>query len=191
MSLCSNNSHTVSREWRELLIDPFPSGPLMKKLLVALLVASAAGSVMAQQQAPYATIKSVEGLVTVTSNNQLTNATANMALPQGADVLSTSSGKATVEFASGCTVTVQGGQSLQIQETACTAFLAANPGAAGATGMATSTKVLLGAAGLGLLYDRTRGGGAAGTGAIVELPATPGAPTVTTPTPVSRPLSGS
>lgn len=166
----------------------------MKKLLVAVLVASAAGSVMAQQQAPYATIKSVEGLVTVTSNNQLTNATANMTLPQGADVLSTSSGKATVEFASGCTVTVQGGQSLQIQETACTAFLAANPGAAGAgaTGMATSTKVLLGAAGLGLLYDRTRGGGgAAGNGATVAFPATPGPVTVTTPTPPRRPVSGS
>lgn len=166
----------------------------MKKLLVAMLVASAAGSVMAQQQpAPYATIKSVEGLVTVTSNNQLTNATANMTLPQGADVLSTSSGKATVQFASGCTVTIQGGQTLQIQETACTAFLAANPGAAGAgaTGMATSTKVLLGAAGLGLLYDQTRGGGAGGNGATVVLPTTPGTPaTVTTPTPPRRPVSG-
>lgn len=165
----------------------------MKKLLVAMLVASAAGSVMAQQQkpAPYATIKSVEGLVTVTSNNQLTNATANMTLAQGADVLSTTSGKATVEFASGCTVTVQGGQTLKIQETACTAFLAANPGAAGATGMATSTKVLLSAAGLGLLYDQTRGGGN-GNGATVVLPTTPGTPaTVTPPTPPRRPVSGS
>lgn len=165
----------------------------MKKLLVTFLVASAAGSVMAQQQAPYATVKSVEGLVTVTSNNQLTNATANMALPQGADMLSTSSSKATVQFASGCTVTIQGGQSLQIQETACTAFLAANPGAAGVTGMATSTKVLLGAGGLGVLYDRTRGGGAAGPGAVAALPTAPGTPPVTTPAPpsVSRPVSGS
>jgi hypothetical protein len=163
----------------------------MKNTLLALVVATSAGAAVAQQQ-PYATIKSVEGLVTVTSNNQLTNATANMQLQQGAQVLSTSSGKATVQFASGCSVTIQGGQSLQIQETACTAFLAANPaaGAGAAGGMATPTKWLLGAAGLGLLYDQTRGGG---NGATVVLPETPGTPTVVTPAPapIRRPVSGS
>ena len=69
----------------------------MKTSLVALVVASAA-SIAVAQQAPYAVIKSVEGLVTVTSNNQLTNASANMPLQQGAEVLSTSNGKATIQF---------------------------------------------------------------------------------------------
>lgn len=163
--------------------------------LVALVAVAAAGAAFAQQQ-PYATIKSVEGLVTVTSNNQLTNASANMPLPQGAQLLSTTSGKATVQFASGCTVTVQGGQSLQIQETACTAFLAANPGAAGAgaAGLSAPTQWALGALGLGLLYDQTRG---RGNGATVVAPVTPGPPTVTPPTPTpggppgGPPVSGS
>jgi hypothetical protein len=165
----------------------------MKTSFVALVVAAAAGAAFAQQQ-PYATIKSVEGLVTVTSNNQLTNASANMPLPQGSQVLSTSSGKATVQFASGCTVTIQGGQTLQIQETACTAFLAANPGAAGAggaAGLSAPAQWALGAVGLGLLYDQTRGRGN-GNGATVVLPVTPGPPTVTPPTPPGRPpVSGS
>ena len=168
----------------------------MKTSLVALVVAASASAAVAQQQ-PYATVKSVEGLVTVTSNNQLTNASANMPLPQGAQLLSTSSGKATVQFASGCTVTVQGGQSLQIQESACTAFLAANPGAAGAgtaTGLSTPAQWALGAAGLGLLYDQTRG---RGNGATVVAPVTPGPPTVVPPTPTpggppgGPPVSGS
>lgn len=152
----------------------------MKTSLVALVVASVAGSAMAQQ-APYATIKSVEGLVTVTANNQLTNASANMPLPQGAEVLSTSTSKVTIQFASGCTVTISGGQSLAIQESACTAFLAANPGAGagagGGAGMSTTTKLLIGAAGLGLLYDQTRGSN------------TTPAPTVVLPTPAPAPAA--
>ncbi|MCB2018556.1 MAG: hypothetical protein KDF54_13765, partial [Hydrogenophaga sp.] len=106
----------------------------MKSTIFAMVIAAASGATWAQQQ-PYATVKSVEGLVTVTTNNQLTNATANMSLTQGSQVLSTASGKATVRFASGCTVTVQGGQALKIEETACTAFLASNPGAGAGAGM--------------------------------------------------------
>lgn len=162
----------------------------MKKTLLALLIASAAGTVLAQQApAPYATIKSVEGLVTVTSGNQLSNATANMPLQQGAQVLSTSSGTATVVFGSGCTVTVQPGQSLLIQETACTAFLAQGGGAAATPGLFTPTNLVLGAAGLGLLYDQTRGGG--GPGAVVIQPAEPGPPVVVLPPAANPPISGS
>jgi hypothetical protein len=168
----------------------FSQDTSMKYTLLVIVAATAASGAWAQQQ-PYATIKSVEGLVTVTSGNQLTNATSNMPLQQGAQVLSTSSGKATVQFASGCTAVIQGGQSLQVQETACTAFVASNPAPA-AGGMSTPTKWLLGAAGLGLLYDQTRGNGN-GNGAVVVLPVTPGPPTVTTPPQAAnpRPVSGS
>lgn len=169
----------------------------MKPSLVALFVASAAGSALAQQ-APYATIKSVEGLVTVTTNNQLTNAASNMQLPQGAQVLSTTTGKATIQFASGCSVTIQGGQSLDIQETACTAFLAANPGAAGAGagGVSGTTKLLAGAVGLGLLYNQTRGGNNTTPTVVLPAPApspapVAGTPAVAAPAPVPvPPISG-
>jgi len=155
----------------------------MKTPLLALLLATSAGLALAQQD-PYATVKSVEGLVTVTSGNQLSNATANMALPQGAQVLSTASGKATVVFASGCTVTVNPGQTLLIEETACTAFLAANPPAAAGLGGITTTQMVVGAAGLGVLYEGTR---SRGRGAVVVLPPEPGPPTVTVPPVVVRP----
>ncbi len=162
----------------------------MKSPLFALLLATSAGLALAQQGA-YATITAVEGLVTVTSGNQLSNATANMALPQGAQVLSTASGKATVVFASGCTVTLNPGQMLQIEETACTAFLAANPPAAGGFGI-SGTQAAIGAAGLGVLYETTR---SRGRGAVVVLPPEPGPPTVTPPAVIppvvpAPPLSG-
>jgi len=162
----------------------------MKTPLLALLLATSASLALAQQD-PYATVKSVEGLVTVTSGNQLSNATANMALPQGAQVLSTASGKATVVFASGCTVTVNPGQTLLIEETACTNFLAANPPGSTVAGI-SGTQMLVGAAGLGLLYEATRG---RGRGAVVVLPPEPGPPTVTPPAVIppvvpAPPLSG-
>lgn len=171
----------------------------MKTSLVALVVASAASTAFAQQ-APYAVIKSVEGLVTVTTNNQLTNASANMPLQQGAEVLSTSSGKATIQFSSGCTVTIQGGQSLPVSETACTQFLAANPGAgagagAGGAGLSTPTKLLIGAAGLGVLYNQTRGGTTTPAPAPAVVPPTPApapAPAAAAPAPApTPPISGS
>jgi hypothetical protein len=158
----------------------------MKKALLGLLIASTSGAVFAQQ-VPYATVKSVEGLVTVTSGNLFTNATANMALLQGAQVLSTSSGTATVVFASGCTVTVRPGQSLLVQETACTALLAQGSGAV-APDIFTPTNMLLGAVGLGLLYDQTRG---RGQGAVVIPPSEPGPPVVVLPPVANRPVSGS
>ncbi|MFP8781193.1 hypothetical protein [Hydrogenophaga sp. RWCD_12] len=167
----------------------------MKTSLVALVVASAA-SIAVAQQAPYAVIKSVEGLVTVTSNNQLTNASANMPLQQGAEVLSTSNGKATIQFASGCTVTIQGGQSLPVSEAACTQFLAANPGAgagAGGAGLSTPTKLLIGAAGLGVLYNQTRGGTtpAPAPAVVPPTPAPAPAPAAAAPAPApTPPISG-
>ncbi|MEZ5645289.1 MAG: hypothetical protein R3E94_13565 [Burkholderiaceae bacterium] len=156
----------------------------MKTPLIALLLASSAGLVLAQSPAKdgaYATVKSVEGLVTVTSGNQLSNATLDMPLPKGAQIMSTTTGKATVVFANGCRATIEAGQSLLIEETACAAYLASNSGAgAGAASLSTGTKVAIGAAGLGVLYQATRGRGR-GNGAVVVLPPEPGVPTVTPP----------
>lgn len=128
----------------------------MKKILLAFLVSSAGLPAMAQQ-GPYATINAVEGLVTVTSGNELSNATSGMTLPRGAQVLSTSSGKATIVFANGCSATVQPGQTLLIDEAACAVFVA-QAGAPGATGggLLTPTNLAIGALGLGVLYNQTR-----------------------------------
>jgi hypothetical protein len=135
------------------------SGNFMKHTLLALFIASAAGASMAQQGA-YATIKSVEGLVTITSGNQLSNATKDMPLPRGAQVLSTSSGVATVVFSNGCEVTLKPGQSLLIEETACAIFLAQGGGAVAVAGLGLltpTTVALTSVLGLGTLYDQNQG----------------------------------
>lgn len=129
----------------------------MQKTLFALLISTAGLAAMAQQT-PYATINAVEGLVTVTTGNELSNATSGMTLPRGAQVLSTSSGKATIVFANGCSATVQPGQTLLIEEAACATFVAQSggTGAAAGGGLLTPTNLAIGALGLGVLYDQTR-----------------------------------
>ncbi|MDP3887533.1 hypothetical protein [Hydrogenophaga sp.] len=99
----------------------------MKQLAIALALTAAAGSAFAQA----ATITAVEGLVTVSSGNQLVNATPNMPLASDARVLATANGKATVTFASGCVANLSGGQSISANEDACRAFVLAQQGSGG------------------------------------------------------------
>lgn len=163
----------------------------MKNSLIATLALVCAGSAMAQAQpAPYAKIVEVEGLVTVTTNNQLSNAVKDMPLEQGGQVLTTSSGSATVEFAGGCKVSLQPGQQLLVEETACRAFLASAPAAAPSS-LISPTVALLGAGGLAVLA--TRGGGATpATPATPAIPGTPGTPaTPAVPARPATPVSGS
>lgn len=122
----------------------------MKKFAFALALTAAATTAMAQSGA---SLTSVEGLVTVTTGNQLVNASPNMPLPANARVLTTANGKATIKFASGCVANLAGGQSMVVSEAACQAFVAAAGGGAGTGvgGFVSSNAVLLGGAGVGLL----------------------------------------
>lgn len=130
----------------------------MKQLALALAITAVAGSAFAQE--PAATITTVEGLVTVTSGNQLVNAAPNMPLASDALVMTTTNSKATVKFASGCVANLAGGQSIAANEDACRAFVLAQGkgGGTGGTilGMSTPLAVGGGVLGLGLLYQATK-----------------------------------
>jgi hypothetical protein len=131
----------------------------MKKTLTALLMCCAATTTMAQQApAPaVATIQAVEGLVTVTSGNQLTNAIRGMRLPQGAQVLSTATGIVTLEFASGCTITLQPSQTVLVEEAACTTFLASTGGPGAITVASAMTPAgLTSLLSMGVLFEVAR-----------------------------------
>jgi hypothetical protein len=136
----------------------------MKNLILATVISTAATAGIAQQ-APYATVTTVEGLVTVTSGNLLTNVTPGMPLPRGAQLVNTSTGKATVVFGSGCAVTLEPNQTLLVEESVCTEILARGAGAGGggaagpgafAGGLFTPTDLAIGALGLGVLSQVTR-----------------------------------
>ena len=167
----------------------------MKKLAFALALTAAATTAMAQSGA---SLTSVEGLVTVTTGNQLVNATPNMPLPANARVLTTANGKATIKFASGCVANLAGGQSMVVSEQACQAFVAGAggagaPGAGGGGSFISNNALLLGGAGVGLLaynVDRNRKNN---NGATVVTPPVSGETpaVVVTPTPPRRPNSNS
>lgn len=167
----------------------------MKKLAFALALTAAATTAMAQSGA---SLTSVEGLVTVTTGNQLVNATPNMPLPANARVLTTANGKATIKFASGCVANLAGGQSMVVSEQACQAFVAGAggagaPGAGGGGSFISNNALLLGGAGVGLLaynVDRNRKNN---NGATVVTPPVSGETpaVVVTPTPPRRPISNS
>lgn len=165
----------------------------MKNHLIAALLLIYGGAALAQAQpAPYAKIVEVNGLVTVTTNNQLSNAVKDMPLVRGGQVLTTGSGTATVEFADGCKVSLQPGQSLLIEETACKAFLATTPAAAPPASFLTPTVALLGIGSLGLLAAAAGGGGNAATPATPAVPGGPGVPaTPAIPATPAAPVSGS
>lgn len=168
----------------------------MKKIALAIALTAAATSAMAQSGA---SLTSVEGLVTVTTGNQLVNASPNMPLPANSRVLTTANGKATIKFASGCVANLSGGQSMVVSEQACQAFVAGAGGGAGAPGAGgggsfiSNNALLLGGAGVGLLaynVDRNRKNN---NGATVVTPPVSGETpaVVVTPTPPKKPISNS
>jgi|GEM_PF-4307396 hypothetical protein len=159
----------------------------MKQLALALAITAVAGSAFAQS----ATITTVEGLVTVTSGNQLVNATPNMPLASDARVLTTANGKATVKFASGCVANLAGGQSIAANEDACRAFVLAQQGSGGGGVFAGGNGLLLAGGGVAALaYNVNQN--RKGNGATVITPTQPGTPAVVvTPTPPRRPISRS
>lgn len=95
----------------------------MKSQLLALTLVAAAGAAMAQN-APYATLSAVSGAVTVSGKDLMVTATPGMALKQGANIVTSNAGSATVLFASGCSVALKAGQMMAVQESECAAIQA-------------------------------------------------------------------
>lgn len=162
----------------------------MKKLALSLIVLAASGAAFAQ-----ATASGVQGLVTATTGNQLTNVTSGMTIPAGSVVSATGNGSATLSMP-GCTASLGPGQSMTITQQGCQSFVAgaggagAGAGAGGASGtfFTPTNNVLLGAAGVGLLaynVDRNRkNNNGSGTPAVTP-PQAP--PVVVTPRPPRNP----
>lgn len=164
----------------------------MKKLALALAITAIAGSAFAQAGA---TVTSVNGLVTMSSGNQLVNVTPGMPLPTGGQLLTSGSGSVTVQFASGCTAILAPGQSMPVTEAACAQNVAlrAAGGAGGSGGgvFAGGNGLLLAGGGVAALaYNVNQN--RKGNGATVITPTQPGTPAVVvTPTPPRRPISRS
>ena len=164
----------------------------MKKLALALAITAIAGSAFAQAGA---TVTSVNGLVTMSSGNQLVNVTPGMPLPTGGQLLTSGSGSVTVQFASGCTAILAPGQSMPVTEAACAQNVAARAGGSGAGGgggvFAGGNGLLLAGGGVAALaYNVNQN--RKGNGATVITPTQPGTPAVVvTPTPPRRPISRS
>lgn len=134
----------------------------MKQLALALAITAVAGSAFAQAGA---TVTSVNGLVTMSSGNQLVNVTPGMPLPTGGQLLTSGSGSVTVQFANGCTAILAPGQSMPVTEAACAQNVASRAGGSGAGGgtgggfFAGNTGLLLAGGGTAALVynvDRNR-----------------------------------
>lgn len=162
----------------------------MKQLALALAITAVAGSAFAQAGA---TVTSVNGLVTMSSGNQLVNVTPGMPLPIGGQLLTSGSGSVTVQFASGCTAILAPGQSMPVTEAACAQNVAARGAGGGAGGgvFAGGNGLLLAGGGVAALaYNVNQN--RKGNGATVITPTQPGTPAVVvTPTPPRRPISRS
>lgn len=138
----------------------------MKRAAILLLAASATLSVWAQN--PQATPKvvgkltDVQGLVTVSTGDQLTSAVNGGPLSVGNRIVTTGSGGATLVFNDGCKITMKVNQSLVIKEGADCAALLASVGPVGAPVATPVVAAVGGGLDLGLL-----GAGAALGGVIL------------------------
>ncbi len=98
-------------------------------------------------------LSDVQGLVTVSSGNQLINATQGAALVVGNRIITTSSGGATLDFDNGCNITLKANESITVRDTTdCKALLAsvspvggAAPGTAVAAGGGSAGPWVIGA----------------------------------------------
>ncbi len=141
------------------------------KLLALAGLVAASGSALAES-APYAKLTSVNGLVTVSANSQMTNAKAGMALAQGSQVLVSSTGSANVQFANGCAVFLKPGQSMAVSNAECSSINAQRTSVGVAAGSATGGMgVSLAAAGLSAtqIFVLTAVAAAIGVAGLVEI----------------------
>jgi hypothetical protein len=118
----------------------------MKKILIALLAAVTAVSVWAQEPKVIGKIVNVAGLVTVTRGDSLVNATNDAPLMADSRIVTTGSGKATLQFDNGCDITLENNQSITVKDgQTCTALWAAvnSNGAQVATAVAAGSSNLV------------------------------------------------
>ncbi|MDO9604886.1 hypothetical protein [Hydrogenophaga sp.] len=130
-------------------------------LALSLLVAAASAGAQTAPAQPIARVVASEGLVTIGFQNQMSNAVTNMPLFEGARVMTTSTGRVSIAFDSGCRVTLKPNEVFAVSESECKA-LAALPGAAvgagAAGGMQLQNLLLVGGA-AALVLGLAGGGG--------------------------------
>lgn len=97
-------------------------------LTLSLLIAATAAVAQTAPAQPVAKIVASEGLVTVGFQNQMSNAAANMPLFEGARVMTTSTGKASIAFASGCRVALKPNEVFSVSESECKALMLGQSG---------------------------------------------------------------
>ena len=91
----------------------------MKKPFVSLLAATALSAAIAQPAAPVQPLGSaveVKGLVTISQGNVVANAAPGSPLFNGARVMTTSTGSATLRLAGGCVVSLAANQMVVVNE---------------------------------------------------------------------------
>jgi hypothetical protein len=93
----------------------------MKKKFAFALAATALATAAMAQNGPLAQIRSVNGAVTITQNNQVVNAAPGTALQAGTSVTAGSSGNAVIAFSNGCVLELKPNQTVVISETVCVA----------------------------------------------------------------------
>lgn len=87
----------------------------MRKLaFIALAGTFALSAMAADKAASVGVINDVKGAVTVSTSDAIQRATKGMALPDGASVLVSSDGAATLALNNGCTIALQGSQHVQV-----------------------------------------------------------------------------
>jgi hypothetical protein len=84
---------------------------VVRKMLFAL---SAVACASAMAQASLGTVTSVKGVVTATQGNSGTTLAAGTQIANGARIVATSTGSATLQLNSGCTVTVPAGHAVTV-----------------------------------------------------------------------------
>jgi hypothetical protein len=119
----------------------------MKKKFAFALAATALATAAMAQNGPLAQIRSVNGAVTITQNNQVVNAAPGTALQAGTSVTAGSSGNAVIAFNNGCVLELKPNQTVVISETVCVAGAGAG-GGGGAGGAQVAGYVAGGLVGL-------------------------------------------
>jgi hypothetical protein len=117
----------------------------MKKLLSVFVLLFSLGSAHAQaKDESVARLVEVDGLVTVTTGNQLVNGVVDSKLLKGSRVVTSSAAGATIEYRSGCRIRLAANESLTVDEDdCCAALFAVVPIAPAVAGAGVLTPALL------------------------------------------------
>ncbi|WP_296870556.1 hypothetical protein [Tibeticola sp.] len=133
----------------------------MKRFAVLLLASAAAFAASAQDPKVVGKLTEVQGLVTVSTGDQLINASEGTPALEGSRIITTAGGEVTIVFDRGCRIRLRTNQSLTVRDSNdCAAILASvqnlggvPPVVTGAAGSPSGAAVFGGAAAVLLLVS--------------------------------------